>query len=217
MHASIPSVTDDPRYKDKLIDIVRPDDVPPLWKGTPIEQLILSQNFHLPIAATDGKPQLLIATCMEFRYALPIPRMYAYVMRRAGGRIIGSEFSVAYTLAKGVKYLALIGHNDCGMTKVWDAAPQMAKALVEYGWEQSLAEDFIERHADRYVVDDELDALKQEYYRLRGIFKGLTVAPLFVSLGDNKIHVPCWFIDSLIDGKEPLDGAAPSKEIQRTL
>src|SRR5260221_4402755 len=98
----LPSVQADPHYAERLIDLVDPEQIPQLWKGTPIEQFILSQNFGYPIAQYDGKPQLLIVTCIEFRYALPIPRMYAYVIRRAGGRIVGSEFSLTSCMAKGV-------------------------------------------------------------------------------------------------------------------
>jgi hypothetical protein len=213
----LPSVNADPHYAGRLIDIVSPDDIPDLWRNTPIEQFILSQNFGYPIAQFDGSPQLLIATCIEFRYALPVPRMYAYVIRRAGGRIVGSEFSLTYALSRGVKNVILIGHNDCGMTKVSEHAPAMIEALVDQGWNETRAAEFVERHAWRYKVKDELDSLQREYQRLRKIFKNLVIAPLFVSLADTKLHIPKWFVDSLEDGHEPCDESPPDDEVLRLL
>lgn len=152
----------------------------------------MAQNFGWPIQGS-GKVELLISTCIEFRYALPIPRMYAYVIRRASGRVMGSEFSVGYTLAQGVKYLALIGHNDCGMAKAHANAPRVVQALVDQGWEQEIAQLYVERQIKRHAISDELDALRDEYIRLRKIFRKLTIAPLFVCLHDSKLYLPSWY------------------------
>lgn len=214
---TLPSVKADPRYKDRLISIQEPADIPDLWKGTPIEQFILAQNFDIPIANYDGTPHLLIVSCIEFRYSLPVPRMYAYMIRRAGGRIVGSEFSLSYCLSRGVRHLILIGHNDCGMTKVPEHAPAMVAALVEQGWSRVRAEEFVERHAWRYRVKDELDSIEQEYRRLRRLFKKITVAPLFISLSDTKLYVPKWYTDGLVDGLEPVSDTPPDDDLLRLL
>ena len=97
-----PSIRSEEKYLSRLIEINSRERIPTEWLDTPIEAFIMSQNFGWPIQTT-GNPELLISTCMEFRYALPMPRMYAYVIRRASGRVIGSEFSVGYTLAKGLE------------------------------------------------------------------------------------------------------------------
>ncbi len=189
------NVGDDPRYTDRLVPMTCPEDIPLEWRNSPIEALIRSENMGQPIAETVGQPQLLIATCIEFRYALPIPRMYAYVIRRASGRLVGSEFSMAYILAKGVQHLALIGHNDCGMTKVAENRVPMIAALIAQGWAPDRAEDFINAQAARHSMADELDGLKREYIRLRRIFKKLVIAPLFVDLADTRLFVPRWYAD----------------------
>jgi carbonic anhydrase len=187
-----PPLRGDEKYRDLLTSIESGVDIPDQWKGTPIESFIMAQNFGWPIQGT-GKAELLISTCIEFRYSLPVPRMYAYVIRRASGRVLGSEFSVGYTIAQGVKYLALIGHNDCGMSKALANAPRVVAALVDQGWDEGMAKQYVEGQVKRHGIADELDALKTEFIRLRKIFRKLLIAPLFVCLHDSKLYVPAWY------------------------
>lgn len=186
------SICDDERYKGRLQPIASPGDIPIEWRNTPIEKLINSENFGQKIP--EGKsPELLIAACIEFRYALPIPRQFAYVIRRASGRLVGSEFSISYVLSAGVRHVALIGHNDCGMTKVLEKQDDLIRALIEQGWSPDRAQDFIHSQSARHMMKDELDGLRREYVRLRRLFKRLTIAPLFVDLHDTMLYVPTWY------------------------
>ena len=194
-----PNVKTDPRYENKLVEIHGTADIPRNWRGTPVEQFILSQNFGHPIAPCQT-PQVLISTCIEFRYAMPVPSMYAYVIRRAGGRLVGSEFTIAYVLSRGVRHVILIGHNDCGMAKVGTVLADLVEAIVDQGWDRKRAEEFIHKYAPRYSVANELDALEQEFHRLRRIFKKLEVAPLFTSLFDKRLYVPRWYQDLVESG-----------------
>lgn len=182
----------DDKFKTLLVELNTSMDIPPVWQGSPIESFIFSQNLGWPIQ-TSGKPELLISTCIEFRYALPIPRMFAYVIRRASGRVIGSEFSVGYTLAQGVRHLVMVGHNDCGMSRLDSLAPRVVESLIDQGWSRQAAQAYVEKHAKRHAISDELEALKQEYLRLRSIFPKLTIAPLFVCLYDGKLRLPAWY------------------------
>lgn len=188
------AIAEDPRYAGRLFDMATPDDIPDEWKGSPVEKLILAENFETPIEET-GKPEMLIVTCIEFRYQLPIPAMFAYVIRRASGRLIGSEFSLAYTLYRGIECVALIGHNDCGMTKVSEAKEGMKDALVKHGWNELRAEEFIQYHAGRYGITDEIDSLEREYWRLKRLFPTLLIAPMFVCLADRKLYIPNWYLN----------------------
>jgi carbonic anhydrase len=204
------SIDVDPRYNRRVIPISQPQSIPEHWQGTPIESLIRAENFKQPITPA-SRPQLLIAGCIEFRYALPIPSMYAYVIRRASGRLIGSEFSVAYILSQGVKHIALIGHNDCGMTKTAAAAPGMIEALVEQGWDRNRAEEYINYQIGRYSIEDEIDALEREYDRLKRLFRQVQIAPLFVNLADTKLFIPKWYLDKL--KQEPLPDTVKDEEL----
>lgn len=156
-------------------------------------------------------PQLFVCTCIEFRFQPKVPQSFAYEVRRASGRLIGSEFTLAYALAKGVRHMALIGHNDCGMTKVPEHAEALTKALVDQGWPRDRAEDYVTQQGPRYAIRDEMDSLKREYFRLRRLFMNLEIAPLFAALANNNLYIPNWFIqnpDAVTDGSdevEPVD------------
>src|SRR5271168_1503345 len=110
-------VTSNPAYAKRLKPIKTTDDIPVRWRGTAIEKLINAHNFDEEIEPS-SKPELFVATCIEFRFQPKVPPYFAYEVRRASGRLIGSEFTLAFAIAKGVHYVALIGHNDCGMTQV---------------------------------------------------------------------------------------------------
>lgn len=192
---ALPEVlANDARYAGRLSAMENYSDIPDAWRDTPIEKLIRAENFHEPIEAS-GTPELLICACIEFRYALPIPRMFAYVIRRASGRVIGSEFSLAYVFSKGVRHIALIGHNDCGMTKVLENKDALINALVEQGWHRDRADEYVSMQSVRYAIPDELDTLRKEYVRLMRLFRNVTIAPLFVCLSDTKLYVPTWYLE----------------------
>ena len=126
-------IASDPRYKDKLVEMTSSADIPMRWRGTPIEHFIQAQNFGYPLHP-QVQPQVLIVSCMEFRYSLPVPANYAYVIRTPGGRLIGSELAVGYALHRGVKNILLIAHDDCGMTHLVELGADIIKALIDQGW-----------------------------------------------------------------------------------
>lgn len=121
--------------------------------------------------------------------------MFAYVIRRASGRLYGSEFSLAYILSRGVRHICLVGHNDCGMTKIEENKESMINALVEQGWHKDCASEFINMQASRYAMSDEIDALKAEYTRLRRLFKRVEIAPFLVCLSAAKLYIPNWYFE----------------------
>ncbi len=190
---TLPSVKTDSKYRDKLIELSSPEDLPAAWRGTPIESLIMAQNLGWPLPSGTG-PQLLIVTCIEFRYTPQLPRMYAYIIRRASGRLLGSEFTVGYVISRGVKHLVLVGHNDCGMVKVSEHGPEVIDALANQGWKRDLAEQFVQHFSARHKISDELAALETEYNRLLRLFPKLTIAPLFVNLYDSKLYLPKFYM-----------------------
>ncbi len=212
MVTNLPSVKTDIKYKDKLLEMASQEDIPPEWRDTPVESLIMAQNFGWPIATT-GHPRILIVTCIEARYYPPVPRNYAYVIRRASGRLVGSEFSVGYVLSKGVEHLVLVGHNDCGMVKAAEAAPNVVNALIRQGWSRNVAEEFVQHYVERHSISDELGALETEYKRLAKLFRKLIIAPLFVSLFDSKLYLPKFYYDD----NDTSSGAVPDMEIKKLL
>jgi carbonic anhydrase len=205
-------VTINPNYNTRLKPIKTAEEIPAPWQGTPIGKLIQAHNFDVPIAAT-GKPELLVATCIEFRFQPRVPSFYAYIIRRASGRVIGAEFTVAYALAKGVKHMALIGHNDCGMTKVAPNAEVMIDALVAQEWPREEAEAYVKAQGPRHAITDEVDALRDEYMRLRRLFRHIEIAPLFAALGNDKLYVPNWYYE-LADQSNADLGPVQKEDVQ---
>lgn len=187
-------VTQSIKFNTRLTSIDSVDDIPENWRDSPIAALIASHNFGETIEVT-GEPRLLISTCIEYRYVPAVPTSYAYIIRRASGRLLGSEFSLVYALSKGVKHVVLIAHNDCGMTKVSAHRPAMIATLVEQGWDPERADEFVNMHAGRYHIEDEVDSLKREFYRLKRLFRNVEIAPLFVSLSSQRLHIPNWYLD----------------------
>ena len=187
-------INSDPRYKEKLVELISSADIPARWRGTPIEQIIQAQNFGYPLHP-QPQPTVLIASCMEFRYALPVPANYAYVIRTPGGRLLGAELAIGYVLSRGVTNVLLIAHNDCGMTHLVERSAAIVDAFVAQGWSRPKAEQFVQAQIAKQGIHDELDALEQEYHRLKGLFKQVHVAPLFLTLSDRKVYIPRWYID----------------------
>lgn len=184
----------DPRYKDKLVELLSSAEIPARWSGTPIADIIQAQNFGYPLHPQPS-PKVLIASCMEFRYALPVPSNYAYVIRTPGGRLIGAELAIGYVLSRGVSNILLIAHNDCGMTHLVERTPAIVNAFVDQGWERGKAEQFVREQIAQHGIVDELDALENEYHRLKKLFSQVHVAPLFLTLSDKKLYIPRWYMD----------------------
>ena len=195
------SATKSIKLVNRLLPINSKDDIPTNWRNTPFEDFIGIHNFDSPIESSDN-PRLLIVSCIEFRFSLRIPSGFSYVIRTPGGRLTnlpGAEFAMAYILAKGVRHIALVGHNDCGMTKVFESTQKLQNALMEQGWDATRAQTFIDSHSSKFAIDDEIDSLKDEFNNLRKDFQNIEIAPLFASLKSNRLHYPQWYISQQID------------------
>lgn len=193
---SPPSVKQDSRFHERLKAVNFSTDIPKRWQNTPVEKMILAHNFDRGVE-TSGMPELMLVTCIDYRIMPKIPERFAYVLRRAAGSLAGLEFNLSYALAKGVKHLVILAHNDCGMTRVPEHREPILNALLEQGWEKQDAENFIDQHAGNYAIPGELEALESEYDRICQMFKNLEVAPLFVSLAENHIYIPNFYLDRL--------------------
>lgn len=193
--ASDLSATTSIKTVGRIMPLETPDDLPTRWRGTPLEEFVAAHNFQGDIESCTN-PRMLLVSCIEFRFRPIIPSGFSYVMRTAGGRLSnlnGAEFALSYVLSKGVRHIALVGHNDCGMTKIGGMKPQLIQALVEQGWDRSKASDFIEKNMEQFSITDEIDSLKKEFMMLREEFKNVVIAPLFASLSSERLHLPSWY------------------------
>lgn len=173
----------------KLITVSSKEDIPLAYKDTPISLFIEYHNLGRPLD-NFTKAQLLIGMCMDNRKRLNMPELFAYILRVGGTNLRYSEFKVSYAIAVGgVKHIALLGHNNCGMVNLFSKRDTFINGLVENaGWEQELAEQQFMHFAPMYEISNEIDFVLSEAKRLRSRYPKITVAPLLYRVEDNLIY-----------------------------
>ena len=139
---------------------------------------------------TYTQAQLLIGMCMDNRKHLHIPDNFAYIIRAGGANLRYSEFKVSYAIAVGgVKCIALIGHNQCGMVNLMSRREAFINGLVERaGWERELAEQHFTNFTPMFEIGNEIDFVQSEAQRLRSRYPKIFVAPLFYKVEDNLLY-----------------------------
>lgn len=175
---------------NQLIDITKTDDIFPEYRETPIGLLLEYHNLDRPLDSYT-KAQLLIGMCMDNRKSLRIPDNFAYIIRTGGANLRYSEFKVSYAIAVGnVEYIALIGHNNCGMVNLVARKEQFIDGLVDKaGWERELAEEHFMHFAPMFEIENEIDFVTSETKRLRLRYPKITVAPLLYKVEDNRLYL----------------------------
>src|SRR6187549_1408057 len=126
---------------DRLINVASNNDIPKDILDTPIGMLLQYHNLDRPYDDY-ASAQMLIGMCMDNRKHLHIPENFAFIIRTGGANLRYSEFRVSYAIAVGgVHYIALIGHNNCGMVNLLARKDQFIKGLVDNaGWSKEEAE-----------------------------------------------------------------------------
>jgi carbonic anhydrase len=172
-----------------LLEINSLDDVPPHYRGTPIERLFAFHNLEAPLERCD-RAELLVGMCMDNRKALRTPDNFAYVLRTSGANMRHNEFRVSYALAiGGVRHIALIGHTNCGMVGLSRRLPVFVRGMIDVGWDEQEARDYFFQYAPFFEIEDEVDFVKLEAQRLRDKYPNVLVAPLLYKLEDNRLYI----------------------------
>ncbi|MGH2550264.1 MAG: carbonic anhydrase [Thermomicrobiales bacterium] len=173
----------------KLIETNKPEDILPVYRDTPVEELLRYHNFREPRPTDNETPKMFIAMCIDFRKFLVVPNDYAYIMRTAGARLRGNEFELLYAIAVGgVSTVVLIGHTDCGMTRVINQRDQFVTGLGERaGVSEETASEIFDTFAPEYAIEDPVKAMVAEAIMLRGLLKGVMIAPLLYRVNDDKL------------------------------
>lgn len=175
---------------NKLIKVVNEKDIFPQYANTPIEHLLKYHNLGCPFEKYT-KAELVIGMCMDNRKQLNIPSNFAYILRSGGGNLRNSEFKLSYAIALGgVKVIALIGHNNCGMVNLASKKERFINGLVENaGWSAKQAEDHFMSFAPIFEIENEIDFTLSECKRLRTRYPKILVVPLFYNLDDNLLYL----------------------------
>jgi len=174
---------------NKLIAVNSIDDILPEYRQTPIGLLLEYHNLDRPLDTFD-KAKLLVGMCMDNRKHLHMPDNFAFIIRSGGANLRYSEFKVSYAIGVGqVSFIALIGHNNCGMVNLISRKNEFIDGLVlKAGWDRERAEEHFMHFAPMFEIGNETDFILSETKRLRLRYPGIMIAPLFYLVEDNKLY-----------------------------
>lgn len=170
--------------------VEKASDIPAHLRNSPIEELLQYHNLGRELVPVDA-PRLLIGMCMDNRKHLRIPDNFAFILRAGGANLRPSEFKVSYAIAVGgVRAIAIIGHNNCGMVNVMSRSHLFIDGLVKNaGWDRQQAEDHFFHFAPLFEIGSEVDFTRSEAKRLRRRYPGLLVAPMLYNVADNRLYL----------------------------
>ncbi|HEY0139286.1 MAG TPA: carbonic anhydrase [Thermoanaerobaculia bacterium] len=172
----------------RLIRIDSPDDMPEPLRGSPVQRLVLWHNTGEHPVSVDHA-EMLVGMCMDNRKKLRIPENFAFILRAGGGNLRPSEFKVSYAVAVGgVRTIAIMVHNHCGMVGLEGRHEQFVQGLVDAGWDHDLAEQHFHAYAPLFEIGNEIDFALSETQRLRLRYPKVLVAPLLYNVDDNLIY-----------------------------
>ena len=174
---------------NRLIPITSRADISPEYRDTPVGHLLEYHNLNREYE-TYSQAQLLIGMCMDNRKHLHIPDNFAFIIRAGGANLRYSEFKVSYAIAVGgVKSIALIGHDQCGMVNLMARKDIFIDGLVDNaGWDREWAEQHFTQFAPMFEIGNEIDFVLSEAQRLRMRYPKIQVTPLLYRVEDNLLY-----------------------------
>ena len=174
---------------NRLIPITSRAAISPEYRDTPIGFLLEYHDLNREYE-TYSQAQLLIGMCMDNRKHLHIPDNFAFIIRAGGANLRYSEFKVSYAIAVGgVRSIALIGHNQCGMVNLMERKDIFINGLVDNaGWDREWAEQHFSQFAPMFEIGNEIDFVLSEAQRLRLRYPKIQVAPLLYKVEDNLLY-----------------------------
>lgn len=165
-------------------------DLPKAVRKTPFADLFLYHNFGKPFKAYD-RARLLVCMCMDNRKQLRLPDNFAYILRTGGGNIRYSEFKISYAVGVGgVRHIAMIAHDNCGMSNLFSKREAFVKGLVKNaGWSRKKAMDYFVTYAPLFEIGNEIDFVVAEARRLNFKYPKVKVLPMFYRLADGRLYL----------------------------
>ncbi|WP_321279035.1 carbonic anhydrase [Marinifilum fragile] len=175
---------------NQLIEINSSEDILSAYQNTPISLLIEYHNLNKTFDDYT-EAELLVGMCMDHRKHLHIPDNFSYIIRTGGANLRYSEFKVSYAISVGgIKHIALIGHNNCGMVNLVSKKGQFIDGLVNNGgWSKERAEEHFNNFAPMFEIGNAAEFVTMEANRLRNKYPNVVVAPLFYNVDNNKLYM----------------------------
>ncbi len=176
--------------KPELIRIESVSDIPEKYRNTPIGLLLEYNNLNR-VDPPFSSAQLLIGMCMDNRKHLHTPDNFAFILRAGGANLRYSEFKVSYAISVGgIRYMALIGHNQCGMVNLESRKEPFIQGLVEgAGWNREQAEKHFKHYVPMFEIGNEIDFVLSETKRLRLTYPKIIIAPFIYRIEDNLLYL----------------------------
>ena len=173
-----------------VLPVRKSSDIPIQYRDTAISDLLAYHNLDAPHRRYTHA-EILIGMCMDNRLRLRIPTNFAYVMRAAGANFRELEFQMSYAIAVGgVRAIAIIGHDQCGMSGLSDRRDSIIAGLVEgAGWEQRVAEQHYEVYAPQFEIGNTVQSTSAQVQHLQQLYPSLAVAALHYTLDDGMLCV----------------------------
>lgn len=175
---------------NRVIPVNKASDIPAQYRRGPIGRLLRYHNLHEDFERY-SKAELLVGMCMDSRKHLHIPDNFAFIIRAGGANLRHSEFKVSYAIAVGgVKAIALIGHNNCGMVNLFSRKDTFIDGLVKNaGWKRKAATEHFENFSIVHEIGSEVDFVLSEVKRLRLRYPKITIAPMIYKVEDNRLYL----------------------------
>lgn len=173
-----------------LIKINSESSIPEIYRNCPIGKLLSYHNLRTPFEEYH-KADMLIGMCMDNRKHLNIPDNFAYIIRSGGANLRYSEFRVSYAIGVGgIRHIALIGHNNCGMVNLMARKDLFINGLVQNaGWTKEEAEDHFYHYEPIHEIGNEIHFILSETKRLRLRYPKIMIAPLMLWVEDNSLNL----------------------------
>ena len=174
----------------RLLPVQSSADILPVYRDTPIGLLLEYHNLEKSFS-NYAQAQLLIGMCMDNRKHLHIPDNFAFILRTGGANLQYAEFRVSYAIGVGgVKHIALIGHNNCGMSNLTARRQIFIDGLVtNAGWTAEHAADYFDRRYSEFEIGNEVDFILSESKRIRALFPKIIVAPMLYLVEDGRLYL----------------------------
>ena len=173
-----------------LIPVNSLSDIPASYHGTPIGLLLEYHNLDRP-HDDFAQAQLLVGMCMDNRKHLHMPDNFAYIIRSGGANMRYSEFKISFAISVGgVRHMALIGHNNCGMVNLAARKEKFIEGLVQgAGWDAQKAEEHFMSFAPMFEIGNEGDFVLGEVKRLRVRYPKIMFAPMLYKVEDGRLYL----------------------------
>ena len=175
---------------NRLIKIDKTSDILPAYRQTPIALLLEYHNLNKPFDDYNDA-QLLVGMCMDNRNHLNIPDNFSFIIRSGGSNLKYSEFKVSYAISiGGIKHIALIGHNNCGMSNLKARKDEFIKGMINNaGWSKQKATSHFVKYEVKFEIGNEIDFILSETKRLRLKYPKICIAPMLYKVEDRRLYL----------------------------